>query len=101
MPRIYASNADPIDFCKDCFPDEETAEELFGVEEYGLVVGEDRDGFGYDCNHPPYDDTDYECWDCGAFLGPDDDLSHEAERALKEHDADLFGWSRAQREGLT
>ena len=30
MPRIYDAASDPIDFCRDCFPDEVTADHEYG-----------------------------------------------------------------------
>ena len=72
MPRIYTSASDPIDLCKKCFPDSE--DEAF--EEYGnLGDGPDDRGncFGYDCDHPDYEDTDYCCDKCGRPLSDKDD----------------------------
>lgn len=64
--RIYTSASDPLDFCRYCSPDETEAEELFGN------VGDGPDGrgncFGYDEDHPPYEDTDYTCHCCGEPL---------------------------------
>jgi hypothetical protein len=65
MPRIYSSCSDPIDFCKHCFPDEKTAEALYGNV---AITGEGPDDrgncFGYEADHPPYEDTDYDCELC-------------------------------------
>lgn len=70
MPRIYASNNDPVDFCRDCFPSEDEA-----IEEYG-GKGDGPDGrgncFGWDAEHPPYGDEDYRCEQCGSVLTDDD-----------------------------
>lgn len=66
--RIYSSANDPLDFCRKCALTEAEAEECFGN------VGDGPDGrgncFGYDCDHPPYeDDPDvYRCHDCGKVL---------------------------------
>jgi len=69
MPRIYDSGNDPRDYCKDCYPTEATAERLFGDVS---KTGEGPDGrgncFGYDAEHPDYDDTDYKCVRCGQKL---------------------------------
>lgn len=71
MPRIYTSASDPVDFCKDCFPDEAEAEARFGD------VGDGPDGrgncFGWECAHPPYAGEDYTCEDCGCELKGRDD----------------------------
>ncbi len=73
MPRIYDSANNPIDFCRDCFPDEASAEEEFGN------VGDGPDGrgncFGYDDMHPDYDECDYTCHECGKLLTNEDDDS--------------------------
>lgn len=56
--RIYTSCSDPIDFCKNCFPDADEGEERYGD------VGDGPDGRGncydydcydYDSDHPPYE----------------------------------------------
>lgn len=62
MPRIFTSASDPIDFCSKCFPDNVKALTLFG----NLGDGPDNRGdcFGYDEEHPPYDETDYKCHKC-------------------------------------
>ena len=68
--RIYASDNDPIDFCKGCFPSEEEA-----IEEYGNIGnGPDDRGncFDYDSYHPPYD-AEYCCAGCGKTLGGRDE----------------------------
>lgn len=73
MPRIYASNADPYDFCQDCFPSEGLAEDEYG----NLGDGPDDRGncFGYDEEHPPYDTTDYKCCVCKKSLTGEDDYA--------------------------
>ena len=69
--RIYASNNDPFDFCKNCMPDEDEA-----LHELG-DVGEGPDGrtncFAYDAEHPSYDDgIEYKCYICGEILTVED-----------------------------
>jgi hypothetical protein len=70
MPRIYTSESDPLDFCKKCweleFPTEEEAFARFGK----LGDGPDERGncFGYECEHPAYEDEGYECEECKAKL---------------------------------
>jgi len=76
MPRIYSGISDPIDFCRDCFPSYEEA-----VEQYDHKVCDCSDiedetphsHFDYDCAHPPYSETDYECEECGELLTDDDE----------------------------
>jgi hypothetical protein len=73
MPRIYDSASDPLDFCKRCFPGEKTAEARYGNV---AKTGEGPDGrgncFGYNEDHPPYEDTDYKCETCRRNLGEKD-----------------------------
>jgi hypothetical protein len=73
MPRIYDSASNPIDFCKRCFPAESTAEKKYGNV---AVTGEGPDGrgncYGYDEDHPPYEDCDYNCEKCGKLLTAND-----------------------------
>jgi len=78
MPRIYTSASDPIDFCKQCFPDEDDA-----IERYGNV-GDGPDGrgncFEYEAEHPPYEDhpsfddgeSAYQCEECCEALTSND-----------------------------
>lgn len=70
MPRIYDSTSSPIDFCRDCFPSP-----FDGLEEYG-DVGNGPDGrgncFGYDAEHPPYENEDYVCTKCRRLLEEED-----------------------------
>jgi len=74
MPRIYDSASDPIDFCKRCFPKSEAAAE----KQYGDVskTGDGPDGrgncFGYNEDHPPYEECDYDCEKCGKRLTEND-----------------------------
>jgi hypothetical protein len=69
MPRIYNSASEPLDFCMGCFPSEAEAE-----EEYGNVAktGEGPDGrgncFGYEAEHPEYENEGYTCEQCGRTL---------------------------------
>jgi len=81
MPRVYARNSDPLDFCCKCFPDEDRAWERYGSPEV-LPVGLDllalrlrQDGpdgrgncFGWDSPHPDYEVEEYTCDDCGRPL---------------------------------
>ena len=72
MPRIYASDNDPLDFCKSCFPKSE--DEAF--DEYGhWGHGPDDRGscFAYDASHPPYGFDPYNCFICGETLLADDE----------------------------
>lgn len=74
MPRIYRSDDEPLDFCKNCFPNEADAEEEYGdVEKWG--EGPDKRGncFGYNSAHPPYVETDYRCETCNRLLVARDD----------------------------
>lgn len=73
MPRIYTSASDPLDFCKECFPfTEDEAFELYGD------VGDGPDGrgncFGYNDDHPPYEDDPYmyRCHTCKKVLTDED-----------------------------
>ena len=71
MPRIYASNNDPIDLCKRCFPiDEEAAKTEFGNK------GDGPDGrgncFEYEAHHPDYGGLGYACYECGRRLADKD-----------------------------
>jgi hypothetical protein len=71
MPRIYSRASDPLDFCKPCFPDPDSALALYGV---GPDGADGRgDCYGYDEEHPPYSDTDYTCEVCGDALTDKDD----------------------------
>ena len=64
--RIYTSESIPVDFCKACAPSEAEALEMFN----DLGDGPDDRGncFAYDEEHPPYEETDYKCADCGESL---------------------------------
>lgn len=64
--RIYTSNSDPLDFCKKCFPSEQEAVERYA----GLGDGPDGRGncFGYDDEHPDYDEEGYRCEQCRVEL---------------------------------
>jgi hypothetical protein len=70
MPRIIASNSDSIDFCKQHFPDEDVAEDIYG----DLGNGPDRRGncFSYDAEHPPYEYEEYLCDTCEIRLERED-----------------------------
>jgi hypothetical protein len=80
MPRIYDSANDPHDFCRACFPDEDSAKELFA----NLGDGPDGRGncYGYDAEHPPYSDEAelgsehaYRCEKCRRPLTYRDDVA--------------------------
>lgn len=66
MPRIYTSQNDPLDFCKYCFPTEDTARKDYGH----LGNGPNGRGncFAWDAEHPNYDDEEYTCDFCGEEL---------------------------------
>lgn len=70
MPRVYDAESNPVDFCKECFPDYEEA-----FDKYGEGEGPDDRGncFDYESIHPEYLDTDYTCEDCGKPLTEKDD----------------------------
>jgi hypothetical protein len=57
MPRIYSSMNDPLDFCRNCFPDEVTAEIKHGNMDNDPALNDpdNGNGFGYDCSHPCYE----------------------------------------------
>ena len=69
MPRIYDSASDAQDFCQRCYPKEPVATRLYGDI---AKTGEGPDGrgncFGYDAEHPPYEDEDYRCETCNKPL---------------------------------
>jgi hypothetical protein len=77
MPRVYAGNNDPIDYCQQHFPDQAAAQQLHGVQ----LTGEGPDGrgdcFEHDAAHPDYEGLGYSCATCGVELTADDDLSQE------------------------
>jgi hypothetical protein len=64
MPRIYTSASNPLDFCLVHYPKtEQRAFKAFGNR------GDGPDGrgncFGYDAEHPPYEDGEiYHCFTC-------------------------------------
>ena len=62
MPRIYDGESNPHDFCRRHFPTEVTARLRFEAGE-----GPDNRGncFGYNDDHPDYEDTDYRCEERG------------------------------------
>jgi len=69
--RIYTSCNDALDFCSICFPSESDAE----LDYYNLGDDPDSRGnrFGYNTEHPAYQDEDYHCETCGKLLGAEDD----------------------------
>jgi hypothetical protein len=74
VPRIYDSSNDPIDFCREDYPEEADAEEQYGdVAKTG--AGPDGRGncFSYDAEHPAYEGECYHCVTCGKLLDSDDD----------------------------
>lgn len=86
MPRIYDKNGDPLDYCQDCFPDEEAFLEGEGCWDEKASepkckfcnkrrVELDNGGCGYSHNedHPAYGHVNYTCHECGAELGESDD----------------------------
>ncbi len=70
MPRIYDSTSCPHDFCGDCMPNGEDAFNRFGRG----PDGPDNRGncYGYDADHPDYDECDYYCQDCQGQLYSED-----------------------------
>jgi len=66
MPRIYDSLNNAHDYCADCFPSEEESFQELGA------LGDGPDGrgncYGWDAEHPPYEEEDYKCVSCGATL---------------------------------
>jgi hypothetical protein len=76
--RIYASDNDPLDFCRQCFPCEAEAFELYGHRGDGpdnRGDGPDNRGncFEHDAEHPDYDGyAGYRCHACGKRLGEQD-----------------------------
>jgi len=85
MPRIYDSASDPQDYCVRCFPS--TEEKAFAIHGHS---GDGPDGrgncFGYDCEHPPYDEDRYHCANvkCQRRLTGRDDLSAADLKAIRE-----------------
>lgn len=75
MPRIYASNNDPIDFCRKCFP----VDEAVAVAAYGNK-GDGPDGrgncFEHDADHPDYNGEDYHCVRCQKRLTTKDNYTN-------------------------
>jgi hypothetical protein len=70
MPRIYDSMSDPLDFCNNCFPNEQ-----YAIKKYGDNLRENDQGpnhrgncFGYDADHPSYGGEDYNCEICKELL---------------------------------
>jgi hypothetical protein len=75
MPRIYDSQSNPVDYCAAHFP----KTEAHAFAKHG-DEGDGPDGrgncFGYDAEHPPYNDEfmNYRCHTCKCRLvdGRDD-----------------------------
>ena len=75
MPRVFASNNDPYDYCFNCYPiTEAAAHKLHGN------AGDGPDGrgdcFEYEADHPCYGGEDYTCHKCKALLTEDDNYEH-------------------------
>ncbi len=64
--RIYTSESIPVDFCRASAPSQE--EELDMFNNLGDVPNDAGNCFSYDEEHPPYEETDYKCADCGEPL---------------------------------
>jgi hypothetical protein len=65
VPRIIKGNGVPLDFCNDCFPDEEFALMLYsGGESPQLKINQ----LSHDCEHPRYGEQGYACESCGVEL---------------------------------
>ena len=73
MPRVYASNADPVDFCNMCFPTFDEAQERYGLASMGEGPDNRGDCFTFDADHPGYGELDYVCTSCGDLLQSYDD----------------------------
>jgi hypothetical protein len=72
MPRLYTSTNEPLDFCANCFPSEDEAEDIYG----DMGDGPDNRGncFAYDADHPTYDEGRfYRCECCRKFLTEEED----------------------------
>jgi hypothetical protein len=74
MPRIYDSASNPLDFCSNHMPLEQVAEQRYGNV---AKTGQGPDGrgncFGYDAEHPPYEDgVIYKCKSCRKQLTEED-----------------------------
>ena len=72
MPRLYASNGDPVDLCQHHFP----SNEEYARQKYGNIGdGPDERGncFSYDDAHPNYGDDAYTCAVCGKRLSEERD----------------------------
>lgn len=69
--RVYTSASDPLDFCKKHAPKTEEA----AFKKYGNH-GDGPDGrgncFGFDCDHPSYEEMGYRCHTCNKLLTDDD-----------------------------
>lgn len=52
MPRIYNTDRDPLDYCRECYPEKKAAEIA--------ALGDEAD---YDAPHPAYEFESYDC-DC-------------------------------------
>ena len=90
MPRIYNQWGEPLDFCIDCFPDEEEAEALYSNDNGGTNPDDpDSGGYGYDSDHPDYEG---EVWqDKEGVYGPaggwqSNYTCEECHRVLRERD---------------
>ena len=85
MPRIYDKENNPLDYCRDCFPGEDVflneqgcwdnKNDMEKCRFCNLAYGEsDRCcHYGYNCDHPSYEDTEYECAECDCELTSEDD----------------------------
>ena len=84
MPRIYDKNNNPLDYCLDCFPDEEQFRTDEGCRDDKRDVGKCRFcnlghsstekscHYSYNADHPPYEDTNYDCMECDCELTSED-----------------------------
>jgi hypothetical protein len=93
MPRIYSSCSDPIDFCRDCFPDEDEAERLYGLEAAGEGPDGRGDCFGYDAEHPDYAGEDYHCETCRERLTEADNDADQKSSSLSRRYDDGIGYA--------
>ena len=64
MPRIYNELREPFDLCKRCYKN-------------AISEGHFSQESDFDADHPPYEETDYECDYCHKPLGEHDNWEKE------------------------
>ena len=72
MPRIYASNSDPHDYCLRCYPDEGSVT-WHRLQNMGDGPDGRGDCFDADSDHPSYREDEYRCFACNRKLTSKDD----------------------------